>query len=50
MIKLTRFRFSTIALISGAPKQDAYVASIANTIQKVSSEQNTLVGAIGSSY
>ena len=50
MIKLNRFAFSTIALISGAPRHDAYVASIANTIQKVSSEQNTFVGVIGSPY
>jgi hypothetical protein len=36
MIKLNRFAFSTIALISGAPKYDSYVASLATTLQKVS--------------
>ena len=36
MIRLNRFGFSTIALISGAPKYDPYVGSIMNTIKKVS--------------
>ncbi len=48
MIRLNRFGFSTIALISGAPKHDQYTASIAKTLQKVSTGSNSLVGVIGS--
>ena len=50
MIKLNRFAFSTIALISGAPKYDRYVASIASTLQRVSNDSPSIVGVVGSSY
>ena len=50
MIKLNRFAFSTIALISGAPKHDAYVASIAETLKKVSSDSPSFVGVVGSPF
>ena len=50
MIRLNRFTFSTIALISGAPKYDKYLASIASTLQKVSKEPVSLVGVVGSEW
>jgi len=50
MIKFTRFAFSTIALISGAPKHDPYVASIASTLKQVSSEAPSVVGVVGSPF
>lgn len=48
MIRLNRFAFSTIAIISGAPKHDPYVANIVNTIKKVSKEPVDFVGVVGS--
>jgi|JI9StandDraft_1071089.scaffolds.fasta_scaffold308711_1 hypothetical protein len=47
MIRLTRYGFSTVALISGAPRYDQYTASIANTLKKVSNGSTSLVGVIG---
>lgn len=49
MIRLSKFAsFSTIALISGAPKYDQYVGQIASTLQKVSKGSVSLVGVVGS--
>lgn len=48
MIKFNHFGFSTIALISGAPKYDRYLASIANTLQQTSKGSVSLVGVVGS--
>ena len=48
MIRLNRFAFSTIALISGAPKHDRYVAQIVNMLKTVSTEEHNYVGVIGS--
>lgn len=48
MIRINRFGFSTIAIISGAPKYDRYLASIANTLQKTSKGSVNLVGVVGS--
>lgn len=50
MIRINRFGFSTIALISGAPKYDRYLASIANTLQKTSKGSVNLVGVVGSEW
>lgn len=48
MRKVIAFRFSTvIALISGAPKFDSQLASIANTLKKVSNNQVEFVGVCG---
>ena len=47
MIRLNRFAFSTVALISGAPKYDQYTASIANTLKTVSKGSTSIVGVIG---
>ena len=48
MIRLTRFAFSTIALISGAPKHDRYVSEIVSMLKTVSAEENNFVGVTGS--
>jgi len=50
MIRTNRFAFSTIALISGAPRYDEYTARIAATLQKVSGEKPTIVGVVGSAF
>ena len=49
-LNLNRFGFSSIALISGAPKYDRYLASIANTLQKASKGSVSLVGVVGSEW
>jgi hypothetical protein len=48
MIRANRFAFSTIALVSGAPRHDEYTAHIAAILQKVSGEKPTIVGVVGS--
>jgi hypothetical protein len=48
MRKVIGFRFSTvIALISGAPKFDNQLASIANTLKRVSKDDIEFVGVPG---
>jgi len=50
MQKVIAYRFSTIALISGAPKYDNQLASVAKTLKKVSKENVDFVGVAGSEY
>jgi hypothetical protein len=50
MIKLNHFGFSTIALISGAPKYDRYLSSVAHTLQKTSKDSLSIVGVVGSDW
>jgi len=48
MRKVIGFKFSTvIALISGAPKYDSQLASIANTLKRVSNNDVEFVGVPG---
>ena len=47
---INRFRFSTIAIISGAPKQDPYVSSITTTLQSLSKDKVNFVGVADASF
>lgn len=51
MRKIIQYKFSsTIALISGAPKYDLQVKNIAKTLSKVSKNEVSLVGVVGSEH
>ena len=50
MRKIVQFRFSTVVLISGAPKHDKETAHIANTLQKVSGSKVAFLGVAGDAH